>query len=295
MNPIEVNIDWAGIGQAVVNALVEAVKTLMSPLPVQFETWLLQTLQWLLTAQGAHNVLTHIPTEWTVDFGVVRTLQQQGLVAMVALATIVGLIQAYRVMHETLDVYEAIGRTAFWMILAGTSLLWLKLIIVAVNALADSVLNTPIDIRNQSLPSEHGQAILLIIATLFAGLAWIKGAVGTLFVGLLIVIAPYVFIVSVLPMFEGLGKWWAEEMTTWCLRAFFVAVILRISLGLMGDAGALQYLFALVGFWLAWTIDSKIRRFSVGAWGSVGNLNLIGRGISAVAPKPALAAAAAAT
>jgi len=292
MGPIEVNIDWSAIGQAVTDALINGVKTLMSPLPVQFEQWLLSTLQWLLSVQGGHNVLTHVPTEWTVDFGVVRTLQQQGLLAMVTLAMVVGIIQGYRVMHDTLDVYEAIGRTSFMMILAASSLLWLRLIIQAVNALSDSVINTPIEIQNQSLPSEHGQAILLIVATVFAALAWIKGAIGTLFVALLVVICPYFFILSVLPMFDGLLKWWVEEMTTWLLRAFFVAVILRISLGLMADAGAMQYLFALVGFWLAWTIDSKIRRFSVGAWGSVGNLNLISRGISALSPAKTAAAAA---
>jgi hypothetical protein len=80
-------------------------------------------------------------------------------------------------------------------------------------------------------------------------------------------------------MFEGLLQWWVKEMTVWTLRPFFVAVVLRMALGLgTGFGGDLQFMLAIVAFWLAWTMDSRIRQFSVGAWGSAAQIGLLSRG-----------------
>jgi hypothetical protein len=126
----------------------------------------------------------------------------------------------------------------------------------------------------------------VIIGAVFAILAWVKGAVGVLFLAVLLVAGPFILIVSSLPIFSGLGQWWAEEFTTWTLRPFMVALVLRLGLGIGASVGgeAIAVLFAIVSFWLAWTMDTRIKKFSVGGWGSLSQLQMLKRGAAAAAP-----------
>lgn len=301
-SPIQVNLDLGALAQAVVDALLAGLQALVAPLPTTFMQWVLSQLQSLLSGPGGVNVLTHVPVEYTVGYDVVETIYRQSVFVMAGLIGVVGLIQGFRVTKGSIDVYEAIGRTSILSLVGASTLLWMRPIINLTNAVADSLGGTPHELAGQSLPSQMVFGIILILATVFALLAWLKGAVGCLFVALLLCIAAPVFIVSALPLFEGLAKWWLEEMTTWLLRAVFVAVLLRLGLGIASHMnGGMEFLFALVAFWLAWTIDTKIRRLSVGAWGSVGQAQLMNRAIGAVRgamtgnPVAAGAAAAGAT
>jgi hypothetical protein len=184
-------------------------------------------------------------------------------------------IQSIRVMLGRIELYTAIMRTAFF-ILVGESMLFLSdWILGLTNLAADSVFSTPLSLGAQELPSGLEFGAVLIVAVFFGFLAWIKGAVGVVFLKVLIVSAPYLLTVSALPLLDGLGKWWAEEFTTWALRPFMVALALRLGLGLAArEGGPIGLLFTLVTFWLAYTMDTRIRRFSVGAWGSVGQMQI---------------------
>lgn len=295
-----IQIDLSGLGQTIVDALVSGVQALFSPLPNQFQNWVLGQILLLLSSPGEFNVLTHVPIQWTTDYTEVQRLFRDSWPVMAGLIGVVGVIQGYRVSKGSLDVYDALFRVFFMAVLGASSLVWMKLVLNTVNAMADWVGTTPLGISDSTLPGgEVVFNVLLILAAIMAVLAWVKGVVGTLFVAVLLVLGPYLLVISTLPIFEGLGKWWAEELTTWCLRGVFVALILRLGLGMASHAGPMQWLFAAVAFWLAWTVDTKIRRLSVGAWGSIGNLQLMRRGAGmirgAMTGNPAAAAATAVT
>ena len=276
-------IDFVPLANALVDALVTGLKHLFSPLPIDAEKWMLTSIQSLLSAQGAHNLLTHIPTEDTTASGDVLDLWRQGLAAQVALAALVIVINGYRVMRGSVDIWEVLFKTGF-LILAGESVIfWSFLIFTAINSLSDAVGATKLDIREETLPNDLTMGMTLIIALVLELFAWIKGAVGVVFIKVLLVSAPYLFTISAIPMLDGLARWWAEEFTTWTLRAFMVALVLRLGLGVaIENTGGLQFLFAIVSFWLAYTMDTRIRRFSVGAWGQLNNANLLMRGAKLV-------------
>jgi hypothetical protein len=280
MPPIEISIDWAGIGKAVVDAIVAGLQKLASPLPMEFTAFLITSLQSILGMNGGNNVLTHIPLEWTTQHGEVVSLWKALLVPQLSLMTIVLVVQGYRVMvSHDIDLLPAVFRTGFLYMVGISMIWWGSLIFGMVNATSDYVSQQPLWINEQSAPSDLTLGVLMIFALVFAALAWLKGAVGVVFLAVLLIIGPTFFTLSALPLFSGLGKWWVEEFTTWCLRPIMVALILRIGLGIgVIHGGGFQFLFAVVAFWLAWTIDSRIRRFSVGAWGSIGQLNLLSRG-----------------
>jgi len=282
--PVQVNIDFSALANLIVNAIIAGLQTLFAPLPLQFEEWVYHGLQSLLSADGAFNLLTHIPTEWTVDFQPVTDLWRETLKVQIPLAALVIVIQGYRVMHGTIDIWYALTRTGFFMIIGLSMILWAHLIINVVNAASSGIGSAPIDIRSKNLPQEIIQALTLIIGIALTILAMVKGAIGVVFIDVLIVTAPFILPISALPIFEGLGEWWAEEATTWLLRPVMVAIVLRLGLGIASfNLGGFEFLFVIAAFWLAWTMDSRIRRFSVGAWGSVGQLNMLHRGASALA------------
>jgi hypothetical protein len=290
-------IDLTPLAGLIIAALVDGMHQLFSPLPHDFEQWLLSGIQSLLASHDSLNVLTHVPVEWTTRNPEVRSLYQQGLAAELGLITLVNVIQGYRVMHGSIDVYEAVFRSSFFALIGMSLSFWLDNVLLVVNWLADAVMSAPLTIRTESLPDALLLGLVLIVAAVLALFAWIKGALGTIFVAVLIVAAPYLLVLSTLPMFEGLGKWWVEEMTTWLLRGFMVALVLRLGLAMAAEnMGGFQYLFAAVTFWLAYTMDTRLRRFSVGAWGNVAQLGVFaraGRAISGVAGGGAPAAAAA--
>lgn len=278
MPPIQVNLDLSALAGLIVNAIIDGLRQLFSPLPVSFEEWLLRSLQSILGQQGAANLLTHNPPEWTTQNAEVLQLWRAGLPVQATLFGLVLTIQGFRVSRGQEDAFVAVFRGGFFIIVGLAMAVWADLILHAMNAASDAIGQTPLDIRAESLPNDLVLGAMLIFAVFFAALAWLKGAVGVLFLDVLIVIAPYFFLLSALPIFEGLGKWWIEEFTTWALRPFMVALILRIGLGLaVVNTGGMQLLFAIISFWLAWTIDSRIRRFSVGAWGSINQLGLLNR------------------
>jgi len=295
-------IDFSGLGQAIVDALVVGLQHLLSPLPFAFDKWLIEQLQGILSAQSTNNLLTHIPPEHTSGSGDVLELFRQGIAVEGSLAALVLVIQGYRVVHGHIDLLDAVFRTGFFVLVGEGMIFWADLIFRLVNVLSDGVGSAPLDIRAETLPNDLVLASELVIALIFAAFTWLKGALGVLFLKVLIVSAPYLLTLSALPLFEGLGKWWVEEFTTWTLRAFMVALVLRLGLGLATSfGGPLEFLFAIVAFWLAYTMDTRMRRFSVGAWGSIGQLSLLSRGarlaagaLGSSAAAPATAAASAA-
>jgi hypothetical protein len=272
-------IDFSGLGKVIVDGFVEGIRHLLSPLPTDFDKWMIEQLQDILSAQSTHNLLTHVPPELTSGSGDVLELFRQGVAIELGLAALVLVIQGFRVVSHKVDLFDAIFRVGFFVIVGEGMIIWSDLIFRVINAASDAVGSAPMDIRAETLPNDFVLASELLIALVFAAFAWLKGAVGVLFLKVLIVAAPYLLTLSALPLMDGLGKWWAEEFTTWTLRAFMVALVLRLGLGIaVTFGGPLQFLFAIVAFWLAYTMDTRMRRFSVGAWGSIGQLSLLTRG-----------------
>jgi hypothetical protein len=294
-------IDFSGLGKVIVDGFVEGITHLLSPLPTDFDKWMIEQLQGILSAQSTHNLLTHVPPELTSGSGDMLELFRQGVAVEFGLAALVLVIQGFRVVSHKVDLFDAIFRVGFFVIVGEGMIIWSDLIFRVINAASDAVGSAPMDIRAETLPNDFVLASELLIALVFAAFAWLKGAVGVLFLKVLIVSAPYLLTLSALPLMDGLGKWWAEEFTTWTLRAFMVALVLRLGLGIaVTFGGPLQFLFAIVAFWLAYTMDTRMRRFSVGAWGSIGQLGLLTRGarlaagvIGGGAAAPAAAAASA--
>lgn len=299
---MNLSIDLTGLAQAIVGALGSFIQQTLAPAPNNLEQFLYTSMQGFLDSMNQFNLLTHNPLEWTSRDSDVVGMYHQFIPAELGLATIVLVIQGYRVASGRVDMYEAIFRTAFFVLLGEGMLFIIDPVLGLVNAASDVVTSTHIT-RAEHAPSDNIQlSFLLIVGLFFALLAWVKGAVGVVFLKVLIVSAPVLLTLSALPFFEGLGKWWAEEATTWIMRPFMVALVLRLGLGLAAiDNGPVGMLFDIVTFWLAYTMDTRIRRFSVGAWGSVGQLGLFARGArtfsgalgaGSVAAAPAAAAAA---
>jgi hypothetical protein len=298
---ISINIDWSAIGNAVVSALFTGVQRLVSPLPDEFMAWLIGRLRDLFASDGMYNLLTHIPVEWTSQNSNVLGMWRNAWAIEAGLIAIVLTIQGYRVSSRKVDFWTTIYRTGFLVICGGMMPIWADRIFGIMNTASATVSTAPLDIRTESMPNDFSVALLLAFALFFGVLAWLKGVIGVIFLDVLLVIAPYFLTLSALPIFEGLGTWWAEEFTIWTLRPFMVALALNLGLSLGStQSGGIQILFAIVSFWLAWSMDTRLRRFSVGAWGSVAQLNLFGRGaamtvatIGAPFVAPAAAAAAA--
>jgi hypothetical protein len=270
--------DLSPFAQAIVGALVAGVQALVSPLPTEFDRWLLTSLQHILALEGASNVLTHVPTELTTSSGDVLDLWRTVLPFQLGLTAIVIVYQGYRVMQGKADVYDVLVQVGVRIALGQSVLFWMALVLTVFNGASDVVSQSPLDLRDENLPNDFSIALMLIVAVAMAALAWLKGVVGVVFMKLLLVCAPAIFSLSALPFLEGLMQWWVKEATVWTLRPFFVALVLRLGLGLGTTFGGdLQFLMAIVAFWLAWTMDSKIRQFSVGAWGSMAQVELLSR------------------
>lgn len=283
-SPVSISIDFSALAGLIWQAFLDGTKTVLEPAPGQFEQWLLRSIQQILAAQGGHNLLTHVPVEWTSQNPEVLNLYRQLLPAQLGLMAVVLCIQGFRVTRAQVDLFDAVFGSGFYLILGLTTAIWADKAIVAANALSDFISTSPLDIRAETLPSDLVLGVLLIIATILAAFAWLKGAVGVVFIDVLIVVAPIMLTLSALPIFAGLAKWVAEEFTTWLLRPVMVAIALRLGLGIASvDSGGIQLLFTIVTLWLAYTMDTRIRRFSVGAWGSLANLNLLTRGATLAA------------
>jgi len=271
-----ISIDFSMLAGLIVSAFLDGTRELVSPLPAEFSDWLLKSIKEVQDALNQYNFLTQIPTRWTTEHADVMTLWKASLAAQAGLAALVLTIQGFRVVKGKADLFDTVFRTGFFVIAGLASVFWLHLIIGIVNALSAYIGFTPFTPgTNPSLI----MGVLIIIAAIFGVLAWVKGAVGVVFIAMLIVVGPFMLTLSALPIFEGLGKWWVEELTTWMLRPFFVAVALRLGLGIGTLApGPVEIVFAIVSFWLAWKMDTMLRRFSVGAWGSVGQMGLMAKG-----------------
>jgi len=294
---VNVSFDLSGLAQLIIDALIKGVQAILSPIPGEFERWLLTNIQHILAAEGASNVLTHIPTELTTSSGDVLDLWRTVLPWQLGITAIVICFQGFRVTQGRADVYDVLVQCGVRMALGQSVIFWMALVFAVINAMSDAVTQSPLDLRDQNLPNDLSVGLMLIVATLMAVLAWVKGVVGVVFLKLLLVCAPVIFSLSALPIFEGLMQWWVKEATVWTLRPFFVALVLRLGLALGTTFGGdIQFFMAIVAFWLAWTMDSRIRSFSVGAWGSVAQLGLLNRGTrmlaGAFAGGPAGAAAA---
>jgi len=289
-----ITIDFGGLAQILVDGFMGAIKALLQPVPLDFANWLRDTQASVLTWFDSINFLTHVPLEWTVNNEDVARLWWVSALWQVGIAGIVLAIQGWRVASGRADLYEVVIRTAFLMILGFGLLVLFRPIFSMVNAMADAFYGTPFSAEGHN---ELVMVALQVVALFFEVLAWIKGMVGTVFICILLVLGPTMLSVSALPWFGGLGQWWAKEMTTWCLRPIFVALAIRLGLGIGSHMpGAIEILFAIVAYWLAWTADTRIRSFSVGAWGSLAQMNLFARGAGMVAGamSPAAAPAAAA-
>lgn len=292
--PIE--IDFSGLGQQIVQHLISGVQQIASPLPMAFVTFVLTSVQGVLSAQGAGNALTHVPLEWSTQNGEVIRLWRAMLPVQAAVAGLVLLVQSFRVMKGRADLFDVIFRTGLMMIVGNTMIWWMSQVISIVNGIADYIGSVPMVITEQSAPADLTLAIMLIIATFFMVLTWIKGAIGAVFVSVLVVVGPFILMLACLPIFEGLAKWWVEELTTWLMRGFMVALVIRLGMGIgVIHGGGFQMLFAIAAFWLAWTMDTRLRKFSVGAWGSIGQLGLMNKGASMLAGAVAGPAAGVAT
>jgi len=277
---VDVTIDFQSLANSVVNALISGLEQLLSPLPFSFEQWLLTQIQGILSAQGGINVLTNVPTELTTSAGVVLDLWRTLLLVQLGVTAAVLCLQGYRVTQGKADIWDVVGRAAVMIALGQGVIFWMGLVLNGINAASDGVSQSALDLRTETMPNDLSMGMMLIVGAVLAALAWLKGVVGVVFIGFLLVTAPFVFSLSVLPLFEGLLKWWTNEMTVWTLRPFFVAIVLRMALGLGTTfGGPLQFMLAIVAFWLAWTMDSRIRSFSVGAWGSAAQLGLLSRGV----------------
>lgn len=279
LNPV---IDFRGLATVLTDALTSSMLNLLSPIPASAEVWLWHAIQSMLQNGGPHNVLTHIPTEDTVSSGDVMELWRQGLLAQAGILTLVVAINGYRVSHGDADIWEVFFRIVFLTILGQAVLIWGLLVFNFVNAMSDVVTATSMDIRAENMPNDLVLGMTLIVAAIFALFAWLKGAVGVVFIKVLLVSAPYLLPLSAIPKLDGLASWWIEEFTTWTLRAFMVALVLRLGLGIaVTNNGGLQFLFASVAFWLAYQMDTRLRRLSVGVWGSLAQANLFARGAQA--------------
>lgn len=275
LNPV---IDFSGLANLIVDAFMKGALQLLSPIPTDAEKWLWTAIQSLLSNGGPNNVLTHIPTEDTVASGDVLDLWRQGIAIQAGLIALVIAINGYRISTGQADLWEVFFRVGFLVIMGESVLIWGLLVFNFVNAASDSVSQTPLDIRAETLPNDLTLGFTLIIAAVFALFAWLKGAVGVVFIKVLLVSAPYILPIAAIPKLEGLASWWIEEFTTWTLRAFMVALVLRLGLGIATvDNHGLQFLFAAVSFWLAYQMDTRIRRFSVGVWGSLAQANVFAR------------------
>ncbi len=279
-----VQIDFSGLAQLIIDALIKGVTTLVSPIPGEFERWLLTNLQHILAGEGATNVLTHIPTELTTSSGDVLDLWRTVLPVTLGIMAIVISYRGYRVMQGRDDIYDVLVQCGVRMALGVSIIFWMSLIFNVINGMSDVVTQSSLDLRDENLPNDLSVGLMLIIAVIMAALAWIKGVVGVVFLKLLLVCAPIMFSLSALPIFEGLMQWWVKEATVWTLRPFMVALVLRLGLALGTTFGGdIQFLMAIVAFWLAWTMDTRIRSFSVGAWGSMAQVGLLSRGARMVA------------
>lgn len=279
-----VSIDFSALAGLIVNALITGVQSLLSPIPGDFERWLLTNLQHILAAEGATNVLTHIPTELTTSSGDVLDLWRTVLPIQLGITAIVLAYQGYRVTQGRADIYDVLVSSGVRIALGQSVIFWMALVFTVINGMSDVVSQAPLDLRDANLPNDFSVALMLIIAVAMAGLAWIKGVVGVVFLKLLLVCAPVIFPLSAIPIFEGLMQWWVKEATVWTLRPFMVALVLRLGLALGTTFGGdIQFLMAIVAFWLAWTMDTRIRSFSVGAWGSMAQMGLLSRGARMVA------------
>lgn len=274
-----VSIDFSGLAQLIIDALIKGVQAIVSPIPGEFERWLLTNIQHILAAEGASNVLTHIPTELTTSSGDVLDLWRTILPLQLGITAIVICYRGFLVTKGKDDVYDVLVQCGVRMALGQSIIFWMALVFAVINGMSDAVTQSPLDLRNESLPNDLSVGLMLIVATIMAALAWIKGVVGVVFLKLLLVCAPVIFSLSALPIFEGLLQWWVKEATVWTLRPFMVALVLRLGLALGTTFGGdIQFVMAVVAFWLAWTMDSRIRQFSVGAWGSMAQMGLLNRG-----------------
>jgi hypothetical protein len=293
-----VSIDFSGLAQLIVNALVTGVQTILSPLPVEFEQWLWESINKVMSSEGNTNVLFNIPRQLTTDNGAVLDLWRRSLVPQVAVGGLVLAIGGIRVMAKKDDLWHVILRYGFLAGLGITCVRWSGFIFDAINAAVKLIGDTPLDMRAETMPNDIVLGAVLIIALFFALLAWIKGAIGTVFIMALLASAGFLIPVSALPMLDRLGIWWATEFTKWSLRPFMVALVTHLGLSLATTfGGPEQVLFAVASFWLAFKMDTYMQAFSVGVWGQASNLNLFTRGaqmISGVATGGATTAAQAA-
>jgi hypothetical protein len=278
---VNISIDWSAIGNAVVSALVTGVQQIFSPLPNEFMAWLIEQLRKVVASDGGMNLMTHIPVEWTSQNPNVLGMWRNGIAAELGVMALVFAIQAYRVMMQKAEVWDVVVRTGFLAAMGMLMAIIADRIFGVVNIASTAIGTAPLDIRTESMPNDFAVAVMMAFALFFGILAWLKGVVGVIFLDVLIVTAPYLLTLSAIPLLSGLASWWVEEFTTWTLRPFMVALVLNLGLSLGAtQSGGIQILFAIVAFWLAWSMDTRLRRFSVGAWGSVAQLGLIGKGAS---------------
>lgn len=273
-----VQVDLSGLADLFINGLVTALQHLFSPLPGSFEEWLWTNIQHTLSDQQSIALITHIPPQWTAQNADVLLLWRNGFLIEAPLGALVLMIGGYYVMAGKMDIWYFVFRFGFLVIAGEAMVFWSLLIINFINAASDAVGTSPMDIRAEMMPNDLVLGIMLIVLGFFSFLAWIKGAVGVIFIDVLIVSGPYLLTLSAIPVLNGLSKWWVEEFTVWMLRPFLVALVLRLGLGLgLINNGGIQLLLAIIAFWLAYSMDTRIRRFSVGAWGGMATYGAFGK------------------
>jgi hypothetical protein len=277
-------LDFSGLATVLVTAIMNGLREVLSPVPHDFEEWLLRAVQQMLAAQGGWNLLTHVPLEWTSENPQVGSLFRQLIAPELGIGAVVLIIGGYRVAMGKEELWYVVFRYGFLVVMGQGMFFFSDLILRCVNGIADVISQARLDIRQESLPNDLVVGLTLIVAIFCAGLAWIKGAVGALWIAALIAIAPILLPLSALPTLDGLSQWWAKEFTKWGLRPIFVALLLRIGLGLsLDNADGLQFLMAAIAFWAAYKADTVLGSFSAGVWGQASNLGLARRAANAVA------------
>src|SRR5580765_584189 len=154
MGQVSVNIDFSGLAQLIVDALVKGVQTILSPIPGEFERWLLTNIQRILAAEGANNVLTHIPTELTTSSGDVLDLWRTLLPVQLGITAIVICYRGFLVTKGRDNVYDVLVQCGVRMALGQSVIFWMALVFAVINSMSDTVSQSALDLRDQNLPND---------------------------------------------------------------------------------------------------------------------------------------------
>ena len=109
-------------------------------------------------------------------------------------------------------------RVGFAILLSQSMFWWAGQLLRLLNQLAAAVVSVPLDLSATAIPGAIELAILLIVALYFGVRAWIKGALGTIFLAALLAVGPFALLFFGLRQTERWGKWWVGHLVPWAAR-----------------------------------------------------------------------------